>query len=276
MKRPASSDDKKKKNKYQKGAYNSKAGSWQSLEHPSRGFMIMCDMNQEPRAVSEAMQLIKAQVDLAVVHNAINECEESTKERDISDEIEEQARALYSQRDQFKPIDFETQCMRLIMTTHPAIADPSLFLRDILDDILRGSDRRTTKVQKIIPIQMTCKANLEDFEQAVDKLCKTYLMPLVRQVLESRTSTPDAEEIVTISGMFRRRAHNTISREFALPLMVRKVSENYEHIKVNIKQPDIVFIVEIIKNACCMTLTTDFLRFQKYNLEAIYNLQDKE
>ena len=250
-----------------------------AMEHPTCGFLIMTPMRKEKRGIQELLQLFKTHLsETAVTPKDPNEgSSDVANELDIEAQLAAECDSLRDDIDAFQIVDFETQCVRMITANHPSIQDPSLFMRPLLDDILSAPvehKRKTSAVSKVIPFQMSCRGNLVDFEVAVKKLCQSVLAGYIEQI--KRQPGRDADAKVTIAGLFRRRSHTTITREFALPLLMREACSVSPDLGVDLKNPDLLFIVEIIKNCCCLCISADFYRFSKYNLEMLYQPDSKQ
>jgi tRNA acetyltransferase TAN1 len=121
--------------------------------------------------------------------------------------------------------------------------------------------RRCTKfITRFMPVQVTCFANLNDIKAAAEKLVKEQLNDL------------PGDFNGTFCIVYRHRHDKgKLEREELTKEMASLVGASSEgRLKVDLKSPDLVLLIEVIRNIALLSLTKDFNRFKKYNLEQIY------
>ena len=107
---------------------------------------------------------------------------------------------------------------------------------------------RETVIERIIPVQRTCFAT-------IPKLLET-VKPMVEEHL-SEQKQPITWGIVT-----HHRNNKEINRKVVIDTVAALVPAKHP---VNLSNPAITIIVEVIKSTCCITLTTDYHSLAKYN-----------
>ncbi|XP_045613767.1 THUMP domain-containing protein 1 homolog [Procambarus clarkii] len=129
--------------------------------------------------------------------------------------------------------------------------DPLPLSVAIMDDILQNQKQRTKRLLRMIPVQKTCKAFQEDIEKAVGNLAKSYF----------------EKESKTFYVVIKIRNNTTLPREQLTNALVQIIQDANSKNTPDLKYPDVVLNVDVIKNICCLSfLPGYFTKYAKYNL----------
>jgi tRNA acetyltransferase TAN1 len=130
--------------------------------------------------------------------------------------------------------------------------DPVKLVREICVDTTRGN-KRTRWAQRFTPITATAYANLADLRSLAEKVLKPVFSgegaPVkyaIRPNLRDNTSLPRDTVIQTVASVIGR-----------------------EHI-VDLKNYDVMILVETVKNITGMSVVTDFDKLKRFNVEQLY------
>ena len=124
------------------------------------------------------------------------------------------------------------------------------------------TDLEEKKVQKaryairMMPVSATCKAVMKNIEETAERIFKPYF-------------ETEFGEGLKYTSVCKIRNNQSISRMAILPNLGRIIREmNPLHV-LCYDEPDLVILVEIIRNICCLSVIKDFFRFKKYNLHEV-------
>lgn len=108
----------------------------------------------------------------------------------------------------------------------------------------------------MIPVQKTCKAIPEDIMKAAEKLAKSYF----------------EKESKTFCVVIKIRNNNSVKRESLTGSLARIIQEANSKNIPELKIPEVVFHVDVIKNVCCLSFLPEyFTKYAKYNLVVLAN-----
>lgn len=133
------------------------------------------------------------------------------------------------------------------------LPSPEELTSAIMKDLHTTRLQKTRHVLRLLPIMVTCKANLPDIMEAAGRLFDKYFL----------------KESSTFAVIFNKRFNNSVSRELVIKelaeLIVLKNSGN----KADLKNPKLCIVVEIIKGMCLLTIVDNYYMYKKYNLNEI-------
>ncbi|XP_055685833.1 THUMP domain-containing protein 1 homolog [Lutzomyia longipalpis] len=235
------------------------------LEPGMKGFMATCNF-REKDCIRECYNILNQYMDTSM--NDPPPEEEPTAVKKSDDEEEEDiSKALQKdldkekQRNQKKFHKFNvadtgvTNCV-FIATS---LDDPVGLGVKIARDIAATKVQRTKFLLRLIPVEVVCRANLRSITDAVGSLCDKYVL----------------QEPKTFSVVFNRRYNNAISRDDVIKEVADVVTSKNSGNKVNLTEPEISVVVEIIKGMCCISVLPDYLKLKKYNLLELADVTNK-
>ena len=130
--------------------------------------------------------------------------------------------------------------------------DPIETVRNVLEDLEKGSKQmpRSRFVTRMIPIQATCFASIEEIQLTAKALVTKYL-------------PPDAQ---TFAIAFKRRNCGNVTREQVIDTIAKIVLASNPKCKVNLDKPDLTIVVEICKTLCGISVVPNSYDFHNFNL----------
>lgn len=151
----------------------------------------------------------------------------------------------------FNYIDTGVQNLLFIRST---IEDPQKLGTAIVRDLFTTKAKKTKVTLRFLPVQSVCKAKIEDITNAAGLLFDRYFL----------------KEPSTFGINFNKRYNNDIQRDEVIKELAELVQMKHPLNKVNLKEPQLSIIVEIIKGYCMLSVVPDYLKMKKYNLHELW------
>ncbi|KAK5664997.1 hypothetical protein QVD99_008532 [Batrachochytrium dendrobatidis] len=145
------------------------------------------------------------------------------------------------------------ECLVFMRTAAPV--QPEQFVTHILDDLLTKNLKRTRFTSRIVPLTDTCFANVPDMTALAKKITAPFF-------------STDASQSVSYAIIPKSRNNDKIKRDDIIQVVANLIPS---HHKVNLDNPDICIIVEVFKSICGMSVTKEYYRLKRFNIE---NLDD--
>ncbi|XP_034044752.1 THUMP domain-containing protein 1 [Thalassophryne amazonica] len=255
-------ESKKRKKKRYAGAQHSKRwkGS-RELEVGMQGVLISCNMN-ERKATAEAYNLLGEYADKLYGPEKLQNKDGSSSEENESGEDEDVDVALkkevaqmkasgVKQERRFQALDSGANNVIFIRTQN---LEADKLVHHILSDLHTTKKKKTRVVLRMLPVTGTCKAFPED------------MMKYLTAFLEPWFKTPNC---ATYQIVFKARNSSHNNREEAIKSIAGLVGQMNPKNKVDLTNPELTIIVEIIKAVCCVSVVKDFNHFRKYNVQEV-------
>lgn len=239
------------------------------LEPGIRGFMATCNYN-EKECVRECYNLLNEYADQMDSKAAI-ECEQEKakdvmndsgtvaeksddeeEEEDISTALENQIKSMKTvNRSRFQQVSTNIGNCIFIKSTIP---NPNELGVHIVRNIAETKKRKTRSLLRLWPVDAVCRANVEDIKNAAGKLFDKVFLNA---------------EPTTFSIAFNKRHNNVIDRMTVIQELAELVTFKSAAHKVDLKEPKIAIVVEVIKGLCCISLLPDYFQLKKYNIHEL-------
>jgi tRNA(Ser,Leu) C12 N-acetylase TAN1 len=207
--------------------------------------LIMTDMYQENKGIEEVAFFVNDEIKM-----------KKPKDSNVNDEIKKLINfGCISDDINFKPTNIP--CIGLVEITNPDIN-----IVNIVDSIMERVINKKAifdKVLRIIPIQKIVKVNKEDICNAIKEI-------LVSEKDKESVYTYN-ESVYTYKVDIRvRRA--TVNKDSLLDAIIDVIDTKH---KVNLKKPEVVFLVEIINELAFVSVITNnkWFKYKKYNVREI-------
>lgn len=237
------------------------------LEPGIKGFMATCNF-REKDCVRECYNLLNEYVDVdeektspptAVKEDPVVK-ESSDDEEDIATQLENEIKnataTSKTNRSRFQQVETKTPNCVFIKST---VENPIELGVRIVRDIAKTKKRKTRMLLRFLPVEVVCKATLDDIKNSGGKLFDKYFLNT---------------EPTTFSIVVNKRYNNNVDRMQIIQELADIVSfKNSQH-KVDLKNPKTSVIVEIIKGLCCLTVLPDYNELRKYNLFELCNQKE--
>jgi len=105
----------------------------------------------------------------------------------------------------------------------------------------------------MLPVQATCKAYEENVKPSLQTLVDNFV-----------ADRPQGESFTKYQVLFKARMNQNLFREDVLKIVQESVRD--KNFKVDLKNPGVCFVFEIIKSNCCISLLPNYFQYKKYNL----------
>ncbi|CAG9821610.1 unnamed protein product [Phaedon cochleariae] len=241
------------KPKYNK-FFNKKSFKRSTVEPNYKGFLCSCN-NREKDCIKEAYNLLNKYADLLYPQQDTKEScsEETMEETSIEDELEKELselKATKRDKNRFQVVESGAKNILFIRTT---IEDPVKLAHTIVQDLESSKNQQTRFLIRLVPIEITCKAYLNDI--------KTAMVPIAERYFK------DAKK--TFSVIFNHRNNNSFNRDEVIKLVADLIFETNGESKVDLKGAELSIIIEVIKGIVLIGVVPDFIKYKKYNLLSI-------
>ncbi|KAK6640940.1 hypothetical protein RUM44_012638 [Polyplax serrata] len=179
------------------------------------------------------------------------EADEGNDNVDIDESIKrevESIKAMMNKKPEarrFQAVESGAKGIVFIRTTVP---DPVKLAYSIM---LSMSDVQKSKfLLRLLPVEITCKAYLDDICKAFTPLCNKYF----------------GGDPKTFAVVFNHRNNDRLKRDDVIEKIADLVvKQNGEH-KADLKNPELVVLIEVIRSMCCISVVPEFYTLKKYNL----------
>ncbi|KAL5292388.1 THUMPD1 family protein [Megaselia abdita] len=233
-----------------KNYYASKSSRKLYIEPGNKGFLATCNF-KERDAIREAYNILNAYAD--ELYGPVAGKDEGGEEKaddDISDALDKvisESKEKKVSAFRFKAIDSGAANCIFIKTTLP---NPVELGVKLVKDLAKTKQQKTRYLLRLVPIEAVCKANLPDILSAAGKLFDKYFLTQGK----------------TFSIIYNKRLNNSINRDEIINELAELVALKNCNNKVNLKNPELSVIVEIIKGMCCLSVVEQYIQLKKYNL----------
>ncbi|XP_031840584.1 THUMP domain-containing protein 1 [Nomia melanderi] len=268
---------KKKKHYYQNSGNSHKKRKQFSLEPGSMGFLCTCNF-REKDCVRDAYKLLNEFADEIYGSEATKDSDnDNTKtpvakddsindtdpddEEDISTSLNKEINELKAEyakpvnARRFQVVDTGVKNVIFIRTS---LLNPLELVTKIITELDKTKQQRTRYILRLIPIEVICKAYMNDIKQKADTVLEKYF----------------AQEPKTFSIVFNRHSNHNIHREEVIKDLAEIIHKKNPGNKADLKNPELAVIVEVIRGVCLISVSPNYYKFKKYNLLEICNVKE--
>ncbi|KAK9871515.1 hypothetical protein WA026_012886 [Henosepilachna vigintioctopunctata] len=237
----------KKKNYYMK----SNRKKLNNVDINFKGFLCTCN-NREKECVRESYNILNK-----VAHTLYGETIETTdvnKETDITDEIAKEIQDLKSdivpKKKKFSLCDSGAKNIVFIRTS---LENPVEIAEHLVKEIHETKKQQTRFLIRLVPIEITCKAYIENIEKSFESIAGKYF----------------SGEGKSYSIVYNHRNNSSLSKDEVIKRIADKISSFRQDHKVNLKEAEISVVIEVIRGFAFIGIVPNFLKYKKYNLLAL-------
>ncbi|KAF3427801.1 hypothetical protein E2986_02126 [Frieseomelitta varia] len=267
---------KRKKNYFHNNSYNQKKRKQFSLEAGMKGFLCTCNFS-EKECVRDAYKLLNEFADEiygpdttkdngedkeeSEKNDSVNKSKDSDNEGDISDSLNKEINKLKAEYSKpinarrFQVVDTGVKNVIFIRST---LTNPLELVTKIITELNNTKQQRTRFLLRLLPIEIICKANMNDIKSKADAMLEKYF----------------AQEPKTFSIIFNRHSNNNIHRNEVIEDLAEIINKKNPGNKADLKNPELAVIVELIRGFCFMSVAPNYYKFKKYNLLEICNTKE--
>ncbi|XP_037619770.1 THUMP domain-containing protein 1 [Sebastes umbrosus] len=257
----ANDSRKRSKKRYAAGHHNNKRwkGS-RELEVGMEGILITCNMN-ERKCTAEAFNLLNEYADTLFGpekfqdNNGSSSEEEEADEEDVDVALKKEVAQLKAsgtkQERRFQALDSGANNVIFIKTQS---LESDKLVHHILSDLHTTKKKKSRVILRMLPVTGTCKA----FQDDMVKYLTTFLEPWFK--------TPNCGTY-QIAFKARNSSHN--KRDEIIKSIAGLVGKLNPKNKVDLTNPELTIIVEVIKAVCCLSVVKDYTLYRKYNVQEV-------
>ena len=130
----------------------------------------------------------------------------------------------------------------------------------IINEVITTKKSLSKCISKFYPIEICTKYNLDTLNEKVDELVKKYFKD-------------DIDNIKTWKIELRVRNNNSVNKKEIMNIIFNKI--NKEKYKVEYKNPELTFFVEISWNLMCLSVLEKFSEYKSYNLQSLAKTEEE-
>lgn len=254
-------ESRKRSKKRYGGGQSSKRFKSSSLEVGMEGILITCNMN-ERKCTAEAFNLLNEYADKLYgpekfqdSNGSSSKEEEEDEEEDVADALKKEVSQLQAsgskQKRRFQAFDSGANNVIFIRTLN---LESDKLVHHILSDLYTTKKKKSRVILRMLPVTGTCKA----FQDDMVKYLTTYLEPWFK--------TPNC---ATYQIVFKARNSSHNKRDEIIKSIAGLVGKMNPKNKVDLTNPELTVIVEVIRAVCCISVVKDYTLFRKYNVQEV-------
>ncbi|KAJ3614304.1 hypothetical protein NHX12_017878 [Muraenolepis orangiensis] len=251
----ADNDKKRSKKRYTSILGNKRYKGARELEVGMQGIIITCNMN-ERKCTSEAYSLLNEYADKLYGPEKIPDCDGSNSEEEddaeaaLKKEVAQLKKTGKGEK-RFQALDSGANNVVFIRTHN---VEPDKLVHHILSDLHTTKKKKSRVILRMLPVSGTCKA----FQEDMDKYLTTFLEPWFK--------TPNH---ATFQIAFKARNSSHSKRDDVIKSIADLVVKMNPENTVDLTNPELSIIVEVIRSVCCLSVVPDYSLYRKYNLQEV-------
>ncbi|AWP05329.1 putative THUMP domain-containing protein 1 [Scophthalmus maximus] len=250
---------KRGKKRYAGGHHGKRWKGSRELEVGMEGILITCNMN-ERKCTAEAFNLLNEYADNLygaekLQDNTGSSSDEDAEEEDVDVALKKEVAQLQAsgkkQERRFQALDSGANNVIFIKTQN---LESDKLVHHILSDLHTTKKKKSRVILRMLPVTGTCKA----FQDDMVKYLTTYLEPWFK--------TPNC---ATYQIAFKARNSSHNKRDEIIKSIAGLVGKLNPKNKVDLTNPELTVIVEVIKAVCCISVVKDYTLYRKYNVQEV-------
>ena len=234
-----------------------------NINDEMKGFLIFTDKHREKNCIRDAYNILndvteKIYPNLEENKETINLKEDiDIKEnKNVSSKIEEEIKNLQKNKKIFNSVN--THCAAIVFIKieeeYSFQISPKEVVNYIINEVTTTKKSLSKCISKFYPIEICTKYNLDTLNEKVDELVKKYFKD-------------DIDNIKTWKIEIRVRNNNSVNKKEIMNIIFNKI--NKEKYKVEYKNPELTFFVEISWNLMCLSVLEKFSEYKSYNIQSL-------
>jgi len=233
----------------------------ESLVAGMQGFLCFCNYNERD-CVKEAYNLLNEYWDRSeeakVAEPEDNDVEADAdvpvpveeEDDDIESAIAAEVKELNHPLKKFRFQSIQSGA-RNIVFIKSTVPEPSKLVHDILSDVFTMKQQKSRYLLRILPIEATCHTNMEELRTTAKTILSKYFTSGLFQ---------------SFQVVYKCRYNDKVNRDEVIRCVAEVANEINQLSVVDLTNPQLVIIVEVIKGVVCIGVAKDFNKFRKYNL----------
>lgn len=235
---------KRKKNYYCDMSKKRHKGGLDKVGAGMKGFLVTFERN-EFHATKDCYGLLNEYADKLWGPEKKDEGIVKDVEDELADELKELRESSNLPR-RFKKMSTEVVGNFFVSTT---VDEPGRLTTAIFTDLKERQSQRSRFLLRLLPVQLTCKANTEAIQKAVKTVLSMY---------------EDDDRTFLVAKKVRH--NDDLSRASLLTDVVEAVRAAKPKWIGELRQPELVIMLDVQKTTCFVSVLPNYLEFKKYNL----------
>lgn len=221
-----------------------------------QGVLITCNMN-ERKCTAEAYNLLGEYADRLYGPEKLQSTEGSSSDEEedveaaLKKEVEHLKGSKVKQQRRFQALESGANNV-IFIKTHNLESDK--LVHHILSDLHSTKKKKSRVILRMLPVTGTCKAFQEDMVK--------YLTSFLEPWFKSPSSA-------SFQIVFKARNSSHNKRDDIIKAIAGLVGKLNPKNKVDLTNPELTIIVEVIKAVCCVSVVKDYTLFRKYNVQEV-------
>lgn len=193
--------------------------------------------------------------------------EEDDKELSVEEQVQKELASMKKEKTAkstiFLPIDLSCECTVFVKIRKPV--EPAEFIHRICQEAKDLGVKKSRFIQKLTPVTFSVSASLEEIKK------------LAAIVLKPHFHKEEGQEPLKFAIQVTRRNFNQIPKEEIIQTVAGCVGKDHGH-TVDLKKYDKLILVDCFKSNIGMSVVSDFLELEKFNLQQIFekNMKDNK
>lgn len=179
----------------------------------------------------------------------------SDGDEDIADELFREIKTMKaedkpSQR-RFQVVESGAKNILFIRTT---VDNPVEIVTTLMESIIESKQQKARYLLRLIPIETTCKANMDEINKAMSTLIDKHF----------------SGDTKTFAINFNHRNNHQINRDDVIKEIAKAITAKNSQHKVDLKNAELTVVVEIIRGICLLSVIPYYVKYKKYNLLQLF------
>lgn len=193
--------------------------------------------------------------------------DEDDKELSVEEQVQKELASMKKEKTAkstiFLPIDLSCECTVFVKIRKPV--EPAEFIHRICQEAKDLGEKKSRFIQKLTPVTFSVSASLEEIKK------------LAAIVLKPHFHKEEGQEPLKFAIQVTRRNFNQIPKEEIIQTVAGCVGKDHGH-TVDLKKYDKLILVDCFKSNIGMSVVSDYLQLEKFNLQQIFekNMKDSK
>uniref|UniRef100_A0A3Q3WCU2 THUMP domain-containing protein 1 n=1 Tax=Mola mola TaxID=94237 RepID=A0A3Q3WCU2_MOLML len=242
---------KRGKRRYGAGQHSKRWKGSRELEVGMQGILITCNMN-ERKCTAEAFNLLNEYAEQLYGPEKVSpsEADEEDVDAALKKEVAQLQASAAKQERRFQALESGANNVIFIKTHN--------LVHHILSDLHTTKKKKSRVILRIMmplsAVTGTCKA----FQDDMLKYLTTFLEPWFK-----------SPNCATYQIAFKARNSSHNKRDEVIKSVAGLVGKLNPKNKVDLTNPELTIIVEVIKAVCCISVVKDYTLYRKYNVQEV-------
>lgn len=236
-------------------------GAGGTIPYGTQGVIITCDGGKERGSARDAARNLTERFEIFLERDgkskkSSSEDKGKDESADAGDALRAELEGLREDNKQplFKENSVDLRACTFVaaskeVTSHYTMAE---LVRAELERAKESGKTFARHMLRMIPVETTCYAGVDEIAEAAAPLIEKYF---------------GDEKERTFAICFDRRANSSVRRNDVIEAIAKQVKQ--PPAKVNLGNPDLTIMVEVIKGVACLSVLTDYESLCKYNVRFV-------